>query len=496
VLLSKDEMELYVITARGLGAGPNGGANYKKPIQGTFISDLQLGSFHKVAMPDSIQLSKYTATALSNTFFRSTVALNQNPLPPLPGIYQSPIKYIVYITKENRTYDEVFGQIKEAKGDSTLARFGVNNAYTLLANQRERFKGLRVTPNHHKIAKQFAFSDNFYCDSDASIHGHHWMMGVIPNEWVETNSSVSKTAKLFSSAPGRRFPGSTGSMDPEDFAEAGGIWEAFERKKKLFYNFGEANETAHVREEWYDTATGAGHGVMVPMQKALFPRTSRSYPGYNTNIPDQYRANQFEKEFTRMWINGKEEMPSLMTIQLPNDHIAKARPEDGYTSAHSFMVDNDLALGRMLHFLSRTKYWKNMLVIVVEDDPQGGVDHIDAHRSILMMAGPYVKKGHISNTHANFGSVLKTIYNIAGVPYVNQYDVTATLLQDFFTDKPDFTPYTLEMHDTRIFDVNKAMKKYKTTIDWNKIIKGPEMDKLEDMRADHYRQQKQAIIIK
>ena len=496
VMLGKDEKELYIITARGLGAGPNGGAGYKKPIQGTFISDLQLGSFHKVPMPDSIQLAKYTATALSNTFFKSTVSLNQNPLPPLPDAYQSPIKYIVYITKENRTYDEVFGQIKEAKGDSTLARFGINNAYTLLANQRERFKGMRVTPNHHKIARQFAFSDNFYCDSDASIHGHHWMMGVIPNEWVETNSSVNKTAKLFSSAPGRRFPGSTGSMDPEDFAEAGGIWEAFERKKKSFYNFGEANETAHVREEWYDTATGAGHGVMVPMQKALFPITSRSYPGYNTNIPDQYRANQFEKEFTRMWIAGKAEMPHLMTIQLPNDHIAKARPEDGYTSAHSFMADNDLALGRILHFLSRTKYWKNMLVIITEDDPQGGVDHIDAHRSILMMAGPYVKKGHISNTHANFGSILKTIYNIAGVPYVNQYDVTATLLQDFFTDKPDFTPYTLEMHDTRIFDVNKAMKKYKTTIDWNKIIKGPEMDKLEDMRADHYRQQKQAIIIK
>ncbi len=496
VMLSNDEKEIYIITARGLGAGPNGGAGYKKPKQGTFISDLQLGSFHKVAMPDEIQLAKYTTTALSNTFFKSTIPLNKNPLPPLPGVYESPIQYIVYITKENRTYDEIFGQIKEAKGDSTLARFGVNNAYTLLANQREKFKGLRVTPNHHKIARQFSFSDNFYCDSDASIHGHHWMMGVIPNEWVETNSSVTKTAKLFSTAPGRRFPGSTGSMDPEDYAEAGGIWEAFERKKKLFYNFGEANETAHVREEWYDTATGAGHGVMVPMQKALFARTSRNYAGYNTNIPDQYRANQFEKEFTQKWIMGKEKMPSLITIQLPNDHIAQARPEDGYTSAHSFMADNDLALGRMLHFLSRTKYWKNMLVIIVEDDPQGGVDHIDAHRSILMMAGPYVKKGHISNTHANFGSVLKTIYNIAGVPYVNQYDVTATLLQDFFTDKPDFTPYTLEMHDTRIFDVNKAMKKYKTTIDWNKIIKGPEMDKLEDMRADHYRQQKQAIIIK
>ncbi|MFV7869610.1 alkaline phosphatase family protein, partial [Enterococcus faecium] len=96
------------------------------------------------------------------------------------------------------------------------------------------------------------------------------------------------------------------------------------------------------------------------------------------------------------------------------------------------MADNDLAVGRILHFLSRTKYWKNMLVIITEDDPQGGVDHIDAHRSILMMAGPYVKRGYVSHTHANFGSILKTIYNILGVPYVNQYDITASLLQDFF----------------------------------------------------------------
>ncbi|MFK5098222.1 hypothetical protein, partial [Klebsiella pneumoniae] len=128
-----------------------------------------------------------------------------------------------------------------------------------------------------KVAKSFSFSDNFYCDSDASIHGHHWMLGVVPNEWVEANSDVSKTTKLFSKAPGRRFPGSTGSMDPEDYAEIGGLWEALERKHINFYNFGEANETAHVREEWIDTATGAAHGVMVPMQKALFTRTSHNY---------------------------------------------------------------------------------------------------------------------------------------------------------------------------------------------------------------------------
>ena len=128
-----------------------------------------------------------------------------------------------------------------------------------------------------------------------------------------------------------------------------------------------------------------------------------------------------------------------------------------------------------------------MLVIVTEDDPQGGVDHVDAHRSILMMAGPYVKRGYVSHTHANFGSILKTIYNVLDVPYVNQFDITASLLQDFFTSKPDFTPYTLEKNDPRVFDVNKAMKKYNKTIDWRKIEKGPDMDNEDDAREDHYK---------
>lgn len=491
VRLSKDEKEIYVISCRGLGAGPNGGAGFVAPPQGTYIGDIQLGSFQKIAMPDEKTLAAYTKQTISNTF-ESVIVKNDssNPLPPLPGIGKSPIKYIVYITKENRTYDEIFGQLKNADGDSTLARFGVDCEYTLPDSLRVKFKKLKVTPNHKKAAKQFAFSDNFYCDSDASIHGHHWMMGVIPNEWVEANSSVNKTAKYFSAAPGRRFPGSTGSMDPEDYAEKGGLWEALERKKINFYNFGEANETAHVREAWMDTATGAAHGVMVPMQKALFTRTSFNYAGFNTNIPDQFRMNQFENEFTSKWIVGKEKMPSLITMQVPNDHTAAIRPEDGYPYRSSFVADNDLAVGRILHFLSRTKYWKNMLVIITEDDPQGGVDHVDAHRSILMMAGPYVKHGYVSHTHANFGAILKTIYNILGVPYVNQYDVTASLLQDFFTNKPDYTPYTLEQNDERIFDVNKAMKKYHRNIDWHKIMKGPDMDDREEIREDHYKQNK------
>jgi len=489
VELSKDEKSIYIISCRGLGAGPNGGEGFVSPEQGHYVGDIQLGSFQKVSMPSDDELAAYTKQTIDNTFIETEIVDDgKNPLPPLPGLRQSPIKHVVYITKENRTYDEVFGQLKNAKGDSTLARYGVNNTYTLPEEYRKDFPNLRVSPNHHKAAKQFAFSDNYYCDSDASVHGHHWLVGVIPNEWVESNASTSKTPMPFSKAEGRRFPKTIGSVDPEDYAEIGGLWEALEREGVEFYNFGQANESGHEREEWYDTSTGAAHGVMIPMQNALFIRTSHNYAGYNMNIPDQYRMDQFETEFTKKWIEGDEEMPPLVTMMIPNDHGAGIRPEDGYPYPHSFMVDNDLAVGRVLHFLSRTKYWKDMLVIITEDDPQGGVDHVDAHRSILMMAGPYVKKGYVSHTHANFGSILKTMYNILNVPYVNHFDVTGSLLQDFFTDEPDFTPYTLERHDGRVFDAELSMKKYNKTIDWRKIEQGPPMDNENDARENHYKE--------
>lgn len=485
VLLGRDEKEMYIISCRGYGAGPNGGKDFVKPVQGTYVGDIQLATFQKVAMPDKVTLQNYTKTCITNTFVeKNTANVKPGPLPILPGATPSPIKHIVFITKENRTYDEVFGQLKQAKGDHTLARYGTQ---VDILGRNDTLRKVDVMPNHKKAAEQFAFSDNFYCDSDASIHGHHWMVGVIPNEWVETNSSVSKTAKLFSTAPGRRFPGSTGSMDPEDYAEIGGLWEALERRNVSFYNFGQANETAHVREEWYDTATGAAHLVMVPMQNALWKRTSTNFAGYNTNIPDQFRMKQFEEEFTRMWLNGNDTLPQLITVMLPNDHGAGVRPEDGYPFPHSYMADNDLAVGRMLHFLSRTPYWKDMLVIITEDDPQGGVDHIDGHRSVLMMAGPHVKKGHVSNTHANFGSILKVMYNILDIPYVNHYDATASLLSDFFTDKPDFSPYSLVYPDKRVFDWDKAMKKYNQPIDWRKIEQGPAMDDAGEQRVDHYK---------
>ncbi|QJW89248.1 phosphoesterase [Spirosoma taeanense] len=504
VALSPDEKTLYVTSARGYGAGPNGGQSFVKPPQGTYIGDIQLGTFQAIPVPTLVQLAVYTKQVLANTY--QTVALTdngRNPLPVLPKTRLSPIKHIVYITKENRTYDEVLGQLATGRGDSTLARFGTGvTVRSRIATSRGtsgrtndqpgdtvRITAADISPNHVHIARQFAFSDNFYCDSDASIHGHHWMMGTIPNEWVEANAASEGRFDAFSKAPGRRFPKTTGAIDPEDYNEIGGLWEALERNRVSFFNFGEANEYAGSVEEWTTTQFGAAQSVVFPMPKAVYPHTSRNYAGYNTNIPDQYRMEQFEQEFTAKWLNGKQTMPQLVTVMIPNDHGASPRPDFGYPYLHSYMADNDLALGRILHFLSRTKYWKNMLVVVTEDDPQGGVDHIDAHRSLLMLAGPYVKRGYVSHTHANFGSILKVIYNILGVGYVNQYDLTASLLQDFFTDKPDFRPYDVVLPDGRIFDPQQAMKPYKKPFDWRKIQKGPEMDDRADQRAEHYRQQ-------
>jgi DNA-binding beta-propeller fold protein YncE len=515
VALSPDERQLYVTSARGYGAGPNGGAGFVKPPQGTYIGDIQLGTFQAVPIPSTAQLATYTKRVLANTYQTIAVVDNgRNPLPVLPKTRRAasgqstnsrtPIRHIVYITKENRTFDEVLGQLKSARGDSTLARFGTGvTVRSRIATSRGtsgrttdqpgdsvRIVGADIMPNHARLARQFAFSDNFYCDSDASIHGHHWMMGTIPNEWVEANAASEGRFDAFSKAPGRRFPKSSGAIDPEDYNEIGGLWEALERNKVSFYNFGQVNEYAGNYEAQFDTVFGAAHPVAFPMPAAAFRHTSRNFAGYNTNIPDQFRMDQFEREFTAKWLGPKPQpLPQLITAMLPNDHGSDVRPKDGYPFLHSYMADNDLALGRMLNFLSRTPYWKNMLVIITEDDPQGGVDHIDAHRSLLMLAGPYVKRGYVSHTHANFGSILKVIYNLLDVPYVNQYDATASLLQDFFTDKPDFRPYDVVLPDNRIFDPQQAMKPYNKTFDWRKIQKGPEMDDRADQRADHYRQQ-------
>ena len=478
VAIHPKDGSLIVTSARGLGAGPNGGSGFVAPPQGTYVGDIQLGTLQRIPMPDEALLKQYTASVLNNTFLDVK----------LPETYTPPVKHIVYITKENQTYDEVFGQLKGGLGDSTLSRLGVNCEYLLPDSLRSGADNLRVSPNHHEIARRYAISDNFYCDSDASIHGHHWMLGTIPNEYVETNSAYRGDFGTFSPAPGRRFPRTTGAMDPEDYNEIGGFWEALQRHNKTVYNFGQANEYAGVSEEWNHVDNGARQSVAFPMPAAIYPFTCREYAGYNTNIPDQVRVHQFEKVFREKWLEGKDTMPDVITIQLPNDHGADPRPQDGYPNRASFMGDNDLALGRMLDFLSRTPYWKDMLVIVVEDDAQGGVDHIDAHRSLLMMAGPYVKPGYVSHRHANFGSVIRTMYHLLGIAPVNHYDATASLLTDFFTaDTGNQEPFRFLPADPRIFNAALSLEKYNLNTDWMKVAPGPPMDNEDHQRREFYK---------
>ena len=174
----------------------------------------------------------------------------------------------------------------------------------------------------------------------------------------------------------------------------------------------------------------------------------------------------------------------MLTVIIPNDHGAGDRPEEGYPFRESYMADNDLAVGRFVEFLSHTPYWKNMVIIITEDDAQNGVDHVDAHRSILMVISPWVKRDYVSHVHFSFGSIFKTFWHIMNLPYLNQYDAGASDLGDFFTNEPDYTPYNAIEVDKRIFDPQKAMDPMDEDFNWKAVEQSPVMDNVEDMRKD------------
>jgi hypothetical protein len=218
-----------------------------------------------------------------------------------------------------------------------------------------------------------------------------------------------------------------------------------------------------------------------PLPASLYDRTSRIYPTFNMAIPDQFRVDLFKKEFEEKWGAGKDTLPQMITVILPNDHGADERPEAGFPFRESYMADNDLAVGRIVEFLSHTPYWKNMAIVITEDDAQNGIDHIDAHRSLLMVISPYAKKNFVSHTHYSFGSIFKTFWNIMGLPYLNQYDAGANDLADMFTDKPDFTPYIALPADIRIFDPQKALDPFDEKFDWKQLLLSPGIDNPDDM---------------
>jgi hypothetical protein len=370
--------------------------------------------------------------------------------------------------------------------DLLLSRYGLKATFSN-RNKTQTLENVDVMPNHSALAKRFAMSDNFYCDADVSADGHRWMVGVYPNEWVETGTAAAYGGKRdlidTSKAPGNwSFYGSAGSIYPEDYNEAGSIWEHLERHKKDFYNFGFGVEMAAAYSDSTMKYIGELYTINYPLPAPLYDRSSKTFPTYNMAIPDQFRADVFMKEFKEKWGGPNGKLPSMLTLMLHNDHGTRERAKAGFPFTQSYMADNDLALGRVVEFLSHTPYWKKMLIVVLEDDPQGGVDHIDAHRSPLLVISPWMKKNYVGHEHYSFGSVFKTFWNILGMPYLNQYDASATNLSDLFTNTPDYSPFNAVAIDKRLFDPQKALDPFDEKFDWKAFAESEELDRTETMQ--------------
>jgi hypothetical protein len=252
-------------------------------------------------------------------------------------------------------------------------------------------------------------------------------------------------------APGRlAIFQSNSSLAPEEYLEKGSMWHHFEAHGVPFFNFGEGFEFAGTSKDEGMEPSGGRTIVNIPMPAVLFQNTSREYPSFNTRIPDQYRAEVFLRTFEQRWASGKEPLPRFIFLYLPNDH--GDRPRFGYPFLHSYMADNDLALGRIVEALSRSPFWKEMAIFVTEDDAQSGVDHVDAHRSLCYLISPWARRGQVSHRQASIASVTKSVYRILGLPDLHLYDAAANDLSDLFASQPDLEPWTPLPVDRRIFD--------------------------------------------
>ncbi|HOK48059.1 MAG TPA: alkaline phosphatase family protein, partial [Bryobacteraceae bacterium] len=251
-------------------------------------------------------------------------------------------------------------------------------------------------------------------------------------------------------------PQGSSSVHPEELPEAGAIWHHLERHGISFRSYGEGFELAGVDKGEGLKPTGARVLTNVPAPGPLYRNTSRDYPGFNMNIPDQFRASQFIAEIESKYVKGGEPLPRFIYIRLPQDHLAPARPEDGYPYQASYMADNDYALGRIVEYLSNTKWWPQMAIFVTEAGAQGWVDHVDSHRTLLLVASPYARRNYVSHVNSSFPGLLKTIFRLLGVPPLNLFDAAASDLSDCFTGEPDFTPYQAVPINPRLFDPAKV----------------------------------------
>jgi YVTN family beta-propeller protein len=333
-----------------------------------------------------------------------------NPIPMHIG-KGSPIKHVFYIIKENRTYDQVFGDLGQGNGDPSLVQFG-----------------RAVTPNHHALAEQFVLLDNYYGPGDQSALGHRWVLQAYPSTWVHK----------YGNGRNNQSPMLLGPTDAiYDNAKANGL---------TVRAFGErgANTITPSNATWsqiYDDWKNGTHNVnidaraiIVGLRDVYHPK----YPAAESRVPDQYRADIFLKEFAEYEKNGN--LPNLNLLLLYDDHTEGTSP--GFPTPEAAVADNDLALGRIVEAISKSKYWKESAIFVTEDDSQDGLDHVDGHRTVGLVISPYTKHGHVDSTFYTIINMYRTIEQILGLSPMNQFDLSAEPMFSLFDKKPNFAAYS------------------------------------------------------
>jgi sugar lactone lactonase YvrE len=402
--------EILIVNGKGGGsaANPRGPNPYdsKSEVKGTqYIAGLFKGTLSFVSWPGTQQLALYTRQVLANSPLRPDlkppVREENNPVPAVVG-GPSPIRYCVYIVKENRSYDQVLGDMPEGNGDPALCLFGE-----------------QVSPNHHRLARDFVLFDNFYVESEVSADGHEWSMGAYATDFVE------KSWPSVYGAHGN-LPYPAEGNHPLGRPQAGHIWNRAREAGVSYFSYG----------EWVD---GGGPGCKgTTKDRALRGHFDPCYSGFALNVSDRVRADRFIREVGRYEREGH--LPQLLIVRLPNDHTAGSRA--GMLTPRAYVAQNDLALGRVIERLSHSPFWKQMAIFVVEDDAQNGPDHVDAHRTVAFVVSPYVKRHYVCHGMFSTASMLRTMELILGLRPMSQFDAAARPLYDVFTNKPDFTPWT------------------------------------------------------
>lgn len=381
-----------------------------------YIAGLFKGTLSIIDAPNETRLKAYTKQVYANTpFTNDKVAMaageTGNPIPRKPG-QQSPIKHVFYIIKENRTYDQVLGDMGKGNGDKSLCIFG---------NE--------VTPNQHAAADNYVLMDNFYVDAEVSADGHNWSMAAYATDAIE---------KTWPTTYGNRG-GSTGyeGARPALFPKDGYIWDYCQRAGVSFRSYGEFGEFGKTK---YKTLQG---------------HMCAAAPGFDLNIPDQVRYDAWAHDFDSLETAGA--VPQLSTIRISNDHTSGQKR--GAITPIAAVADNDLAVGKLIDHLSHSSLWKESVVFILEDDAQNGPDHIDAHRSPVYVVGPYVKRNTVVHSLYSTSGVLRTIELILGLPPMSQYDTAALPMYECFTATPDLSPFKAIPAKVDITSRNVAINK-------------------------------------